>query len=85
MQPLMLKADPEVVANADRSRLQLWARLELGDLDMLAGQTWHVGLTAVVAARNGDKSYWALDHAPGQPDFHHPDCFALELPPPTPA
>ena len=25
-------------------------------------------------------SYWALAHPPGKPDFHHPDCFALELP-----
>jgi len=22
-----------------------------------------------------------LAHPPGKPDFHHPDCFALELPP----
>jgi len=29
---------------------------------------------------NGRLSYWALAHPPGKPDFHHPDCFALELP-----
>ena len=42
---------------------------------------WHVGLSAVIEERDGTKSYWALRHPPGKPDFHHRDCFALELPP----
>jgi hypothetical protein len=41
---------------------------------------WHLGLSAVIEEKNGRKSYWALAHPPGKPDFHHPDCFALELP-----
>jgi hypothetical protein len=40
-----------------------------------------VGLSAVVEEADGTKSYWALAHPLGKPDFHHPDCFALELPP----
>ena len=36
----------------------------------------------VIEEINGRKSYWALKHPAGKPDFHHPDCFALELPPP---
>ena len=32
---------------------------------------------------SGRISYWALKHPPGRPDFHHPDGFALELPPPS--
>lgn len=43
---------------------------------------WRVGLSAVIEAKNGTKSYWALSHPPGKPDFHHPDSFTLELPPP---
>ena len=39
-----------------------------------------LGLCAVVEARGGAKSYWALAHPNGKPDFHHSDCFALELP-----
>jgi hypothetical protein len=39
-----------------------------------------LGICAVIEDRTGGKSYWALRHAIGQPDFHHPDCFALELP-----
>jgi hypothetical protein len=40
-----------------------------------------LGLGAVIEETNQRKSYWALAHPPGKPDFHHPDCFALELPP----
>jgi hypothetical protein len=39
-----------------------------------------VGLSAVIEEVDGTKSYWALAHPPGAPDFHHPDCFALHIP-----
>jgi len=42
--------------------------------------TARIGLSAVIEEVGGTKSYWALRHPPGAPDFHHPDCFALELP-----
>jgi hypothetical protein len=38
-----------------------------------------LGLSAVIEEEGGRLSYWALAHPPGEPDFHHPDCFALEL------
>src|SRR3546814_9971873 len=38
-----------------------------------------VALSAVIEETDGTKSYWALRHPPGKPDFHHPDCFALAL------
>ncbi len=41
---------------------------------------WDAGLSMVIEARDGTKSYWAIRHPPGRPDFHHPDCFALTLP-----
>jgi len=44
-----------------------------------------IGLAAVIEDIDGGISYWALAHAPGKPDFHHPDSFALTLPPPEPA
>lgn len=37
-----------------------------------------IGLSAVLEAQDGTRSYWALEHAPGVPDFHHPSAFALE-------
>jgi hypothetical protein len=33
----------------------------------------------VIEETNGAKSYWALKHPPGKPDFHHADGFVLEL------
>lgn len=41
-----------------------------------------IGLSAVIEELDGTKSYWALAHAPGKPDFHHPACFAAALPAP---
>lgn len=43
------------------------------------------GPSAVIEEADGTKSYWALSHPSGEPDFHHPDCFALELPAPEQA
>ncbi|MBB6122446.1 DOMON-like domain-containing protein [Sphingobium subterraneum] len=37
------------------------------------------GLSAVIEEVDGTKSCWALAHPPGKPDFHHPDCFALQV------
>jgi hypothetical protein len=40
---------------------------------------WRVGLSAVIEGGAGEKSHWALAHAPGKPDFHHAEAFAIEL------
>lgn len=40
----------------------------------------YVNLAAIVEEKNGQRSYWALAHPTGDPDFHHSDCFALQLP-----
>ncbi len=39
-----------------------------------------LGLSAVIEERDGTKSYWALAHAAGPPDFHDRDCFIAQLP-----
>lgn len=39
-----------------------------------------VGASAVIEEVDGTKSFWALRHPPGKPDFHHADCLAFELP-----
>uniref|UniRef100_UPI0035C96149 DOMON-like domain-containing protein n=1 Tax=uncultured Sphingomonas sp. TaxID=158754 RepID=UPI0035C96149 len=44
-----------------------------------------IGLSAVIEETDGTKSYWALAHAPGPPDFHNRDCFTATLPVPDPA
>jgi hypothetical protein len=63
----------EVRSSADSYTLQ--AALELGELSL----PWRIGLSAVLEETNGRKSYWALAHPPGKPDFHHSDCFTLEF------
>ena len=50
-------------------------------LKLRPGPGRRVGLSAIIEEVSGAKSYWALAHPPGEPDFHHRDCFALELPP----
>lgn len=47
-----------------------------------ASAVWHLNLTAIIEAKDGTKSYWALAHAPGPPDFHNPATFIATLPPP---
>jgi hypothetical protein len=58
----------------------LTATLDLGRTLLPGDEPWHLGLSAVIEERNGRKSYWALKHPAGAPDFHHADCFALGLP-----
>lgn len=41
---------------------------------------WRVALSAIIEEKNGRKSFWALKHPPEKPDFHHDDCFDLQLP-----
>ena len=41
-----------------------------------------LNIAAVIEETDGTKSYWALAHPPGKPDFHHPTCFAATLPAP---
>ena len=38
-----------------------------------------VGLSAVIETDGGVRSYWALRHPPGPPDFHHATAFAARL------
>jgi hypothetical protein len=64
----------DVRSSADGYTLQ--AKLEL---DRLSSPSWRLGLAAVLEETSGRKSYWALAHPPGRADFHHADCFTLEL------
>jgi hypothetical protein len=71
--------DIEVARQADRLEITVTVSLDLGQ------EAYRLGLTAVIEERGGHKSFWSVSHAGGAPDFHHPACFALELPaPPSP-
>lgn len=70
-------AAPEIEVRSAADRLEVNVTLDVGSLPATA---WRLGLSAIVEELGGGKSYWALAHAPGKPDFHHGDCFALQLP-----
>ena len=49
-------------------------------LSDLPDEPFDLGLTAVIEEVDGTKSYWALAHAPGPPDFHNRDCWIATVP-----
>jgi hypothetical protein len=55
------------------------------DMDVLSAlprtASWRIGLSALIEGINNEKSYWALAHPPGPPDFHRADCFVHEISP----
>lgn len=76
MAPRSLSRDPQIGLDAGDEYFALEATI---DLDDLVGK---LGLSAVIEEVDGTKSYWALAHPSGAPDFHHPACFAASLPAP---
>jgi hypothetical protein len=81
-EPNLPTADaPPIDVDREAGLLRLRSAVDLSGIDLLDGHdVWLANLTAVIEETDGTKSYWALNHPPGKPDFHHPDCFALELP-----
>lgn len=71
-----LAPDPQIAWVRNGDTAQLAATLHLPP-DVIGP----LGLSAVIEHSDGTKSYWALAHLPGRPDFHDPACFAAELPP----
>lgn len=60
----------------ERSPAQFVLRVEPG---IFPDSGTRMALSVVIEELDGTKSYWALAHPPGKPDFHHPDCFTLSL------
>ena len=79
MHDLELRGNPRV--KSERMGDDFGLEVEL-DLAGVSPELCRMSLSAVIEARDGRKSYWAIAHPPGKPDFHHPDCFARELPAP---
>ena len=80
MAPANLAQAPGLSVHRAAERLELSATVHLAGLAPLArARRLRVALATVVEEDSGRLSYWALRHAPGNPDFHHPDSFTLEL------
>ena len=69
-------AQPRIETRSDARNLELSATIDI-DPDATAGR---LGLAAVIEEKSGRRSWWALTHPPGDPDFHHQTCFTLGLP-----
>jgi hypothetical protein len=71
-----------ITARREADRLDLNATIHLDRLPTITPHAWlHIAVCAVIEDQSGKLSYWALRHPRGDPDFHHPDGFALELEP----
>jgi hypothetical protein len=71
---------PEIIVRRAADRLELDALIRLDDSSAThAHAPLRLGLAAVIEERHGALSYWALRHPAANPDFHHPDAFALTL------
>ena len=73
---------PPIDVRSSPDRYTLQTSLELDRLsDLPRKALWRLGLSALIEDTGGHKSYWALAHPPGKPDFHHADSFAHEFSP----
>jgi hypothetical protein len=70
---------PTISVRRGASGLELQSAVRLEHLPELRdAHHLRIALAAVIEdEKRGGLSYWALRHAPGKPDFHHPDGFAL--------
>jgi len=72
---------PEITTTSEENQFELEAKVDVSGLAGLTDSSaWRLALTAILEDDQGVKSYWALKHPPGKPDFHHADGFVLELP-----
>ena len=70
---------PRIAIRQEKTSLELQAALALdGVAD--SETDWNFALCTVIEETSGNRSYWALAHPAGKPDFHYADAFALSLP-----
>jgi hypothetical protein len=74
-----IPADPIIESWVGPGRLVVDVLISLN----LPEEAYVLNLAAVVEERGVGKSYWSHWHSGESPDFHHPSCFVLELPPPS--
>jgi hypothetical protein len=72
-----LETVPEIALDLGERWFALEAEATIPDV---FDDDWLLQISVIVEAKDGTKSFWALRHKPGEPDFHHSDCFAMLLP-----
>lgn len=81
MAELPMPTSPELSSDISETHFALTATFVLPP--EFADVAIEIAVTAIVEQVDGSKSFWSLNHPPGAPDFHHPDCFMLTFPPPA--
>jgi hypothetical protein len=82
MSAATLDRSPGLQAHRNSDGFELIATVHLAGLAPLGdAAALRLALAAVIEEHDGRLAYWALRHPPGNPDFHHPEGFALELRP----
>jgi hypothetical protein len=78
----MVSQAPAIRFARSNGHLLLEAVIAVADLPQNSpGKPLQLGLTAVIEANDGSRSYWALHHPETRPDFHHRAGFILSLNP----
>ncbi len=80
MREAPLSQDPQIGTRTEAAKFEMSTEVAV---DLRGNSVWRLCLSAVIEETSGAKSYWALAHPPGKADFHHSDCFALEVAPPS--
>jgi hypothetical protein len=70
---------PSIEVRSSPDCYTLQASLDLDSLSLPRKALWRLGLSAVIEDISGRKSYWALMHPAGKPDFHDADSFVHEF------
>jgi hypothetical protein len=78
MREASLPAPPQITIASAADQLICEITLALD----LPREQYRLGLSAVIEEKSGGRSYWALNHPSGAPDFHDDTCFAVDLPSP---
>lgn len=72
--------NPQIAVQSSDTRFDLYALVDLSRVSPAYRRArLEIGLAVIIEEQSGGLSYWALRHAAGKPDFHHPTAFALEL------
>lgn len=80
MSAASLAQPPGLQMRRTQGQLDLSATVHFAGLPPLReAPVLRLALAMVIEEDEGRLSYWALQHGRGNPDFHHPDSFALEL------
>lgn len=79
MRPAQTSAAPKIACTREDARAHIDIKLADWGAELADAVCLHAALTVVLEAKTGARSYWALAHPPGAPDFHHLAGFAAVL------